>query len=739
MAKTLQERLQQATRAKEFVGRETELAFFQQLLGQEEPDYLFLLVHGIGGVGKTWLLNRWEAQARAKDFAVARVDEDQNSVEQILKKFRDDFEKQGYKFETFDKSYQKFRQLKSDAERALGQWETQQEDGIARSAGQMTGRSLTVLAELFSPTKKAVELVGGSEKVEQACVEGFSYLRKKFEKKEDLEFLEGPLLHLTRSFVGDLNRVCDKKRVVLFFDTYEYLAPFSNEWLCKLLLKEELSEQILWIFAGRDVFSPCWQDYQPLIKQIPLEVFTDEEAKAYLSSHGITAPELIEDILSVSGRLPVYLAMLTTQAQSGIQDLASPAESVVERFLKWIPQHESLKRRAVVACAFPRVFNKDVVREVMQTYVSEEEPESTIEDLFTWLQKQPFISARQHGWMYHERVRTELLRDTCRKSRQDYRKFHQTLLDYYRQQLPNEKPEEELYHLFSIDPEQGLQFGLAGLFRAATQDKYWKHWVEQVEEITRQIESESSKKDEWSQKLKASLEQIRSYAPESEAILRASAENEQFELSVRAEAYLFLGLLFQKQQRMTEAEQAYRQSINFNPKYAAAYYNLGVLLREVQRPEEAEQAFRQAIACDPKLVWAYGSLGFLLRNQQRGEEAEQAFRQAMELQPKDWSTCGRLGWLCYLLKKWNESIEWSRQGLALDPTQTWIQFNLALALLCRGNVDEAKVEYQKGLELSDAKDLNDAITDLQKALEMSPDLPGAQEILAILQAHTSAS
>ena len=67
MAKTFRERLQTTTTAKSFIGREAELALFKSLLEHDEPDYLILLVHGIGGDGKTWLLNQWERQAREKN------------------------------------------------------------------------------------------------------------------------------------------------------------------------------------------------------------------------------------------------------------------------------------------------------------------------------------------------------------------------------------------------------------------------------------------------------------------------------------------------------------------------------------------------------------------------------------------------------------------------------------------------------------------------------------------------
>ena len=121
MAKSFLERLQEKTKKKGFIGREAELGLFKTLLEHDEPEYLILLVHGIDGVGKTWLLNQWYLFATEKGFPVAKVNDEQTSIEQTLKKFRDDLVGEGFQFDEFDKTYQQFLQLKSEAEKLLSQ------------------------------------------------------------------------------------------------------------------------------------------------------------------------------------------------------------------------------------------------------------------------------------------------------------------------------------------------------------------------------------------------------------------------------------------------------------------------------------------------------------------------------------------------------------------------------------------------------------------------------------------
>jgi len=696
MAKTFQQRLRQKTTKKYFIGRETELAFFAQLLTQPEPDYLILLVHGLGGVGKTWLLNQWEQQARDKEQAVARVNDGQRSVEELLKKFRDDLVEQGFDFDSFDKSYQQFRRLKSEAEKALSQWEETRGEGLVQTAGRLTGTSIAVIARLFSPSREALELLGGREKVERAFAEGFGYLRKWVKSKDDLEFLENPLAHVTHSFADDLNRISRKKRVVLFFDTYEYLAPFSDEWLCNTFFRADLNERMLFVFGGRDAFSPNWLDYQPLARQIPLDVFTDEEAHAYLRSRDVTDPQIVEEILHLSGRLPVYLAMLTSGANALPQAAGNPTETVVERFLKWIPKGESDKRRAVVWCAFPRSFDRDLVQAMMNSETST----GAVRDIFDWLHALPFISFEKgRGWVYHEVVRTQILRYTYQESRQEYHTLHEKALRYYRQNPRRESEEEELYHLFHLDREQGMYFGLTGLFKARTKGKSSKAWTSAADDIVRQVDRERSQGEPCSQIWQERLTQVLEKKPEAENTVKQIGEDESLSPAGRSRAYNTLGILLKSQQRYEEAEQAYRQAIELDPNYALAYKNLGNLLKDQQRYEEAEQAFRQAIELDPNYTRAYNNLGNLLKDQQRYKEAEQAYRQAIELDPKFTWTYNALGILLANQQRYDEAEQAYRQAIEHDQNDAWAYNTLGILLYNQQRYDEAEQTYRQAIEL----------------------------------------
>jgi len=203
----------------------------------------------------------------------------------------------------------------------------------------------------------------------------------------------------------------------------------------------------------------------------------------------------------------------------------------------------------------------------------------------------------------------------------------------------------------------------------------------------------------------------------------------------RAGALVLHGNAAYGERRHVEAIEAYQQAIAVQPDLAWAHSNLGAVLAEVKRYVEAEAAYREALELDPGYAAAYYNLGLLLAEQKRAVEAEVAYRKALELDPGLAMTYGNLGWLHYVQGDSARCVEVTRQGLAIDPTQAWMQFNLALALLASGRLEEARGQYEKGIGVStELTHFDEAIQDLIDLCAQKPDLPRAHEVLERVQA-----
>ena len=162
----------------------------------------------------------------------------------------------------------------------------------------------------------------------------------------------------------------------------------------------DFPDNIILIIGGRDILDPArWNTLREYTAKIPLEPFTKEEAKNYLAQRGITAPLAIENILSISGHLPVYLSLLAENDPASPDDISDPNEKIVERFLKHIK--DPIQRKLALEASLPQKLDKDIIACLLPT-------DADTTALFDWLKSRPFVEKRGGHWAYHP-----IVRDTC--------------------------------------------------------------------------------------------------------------------------------------------------------------------------------------------------------------------------------------------------------------------------------------------------------------------------------------
>ncbi len=149
--------------------------------------------------------------------------------------------------------------------------------------------------------------------------------------------------------------------------------------------------------------------------------------------------------------------------------------------------------------------------------------------------------------------------------------------------------------------------------------------------------------------------------PEAESELRTALAE-----SPRAEVHFQLGILLQMQERLGEAEAAYREAIAALPSHGEAHNGLGVVLHRLGRDEESLAAHEKALSVNPDFVDAHNNAAVALQILGRAEEA----------------------------------IEHYARALALAPAHPGLHFNRAAVLDTLGRFDEAEAGYRKALELA---------------------------------------
>lgn len=136
-------------------------------------------------------------------------------------------------------------------------------------------------------------------------------------------------------------------------------------------------------------------------------------------------------------------------------------------------------------------------------------------------------------------------------------------------------------------------------------------------------------------------------------------------------------------------------------------YARGVGLAYQDRHEEALTAFTEALTASPDYANAFvaraGSQGALGRL----AEAAADFEAARANGNTAANVAGELAWDYYLLGRLDDAVAMNRLALAAGGGDLWIQFDLALALLAKGDVAGARAEYQAGIDAA-ARQVADA-------------------------------
>lgn len=174
------------------------------------------------------------------------------------------------------------------------------------------------------------------------------------------------------------------------------------------------------------------------------------------------------------------------------------------------------------------------------------------------------------------------------------------------------------------------------------------------------------------------------------------------DLIKKADSCEYSDILLQAYRSPEEADAAFRQAIERDPKDAWLWCNLGILLAEhLGRPEEAEAAYRRAIEIDSKYAAPWNNLGILLQDRfGRSKEAEAAYRRATEIDPEDAWPWHNLGVLLDRLGRPDEAEAAYRQAIERDPNDPYPVANRAWLLARMDKRAEASAAYRHAADLA---------------------------------------
>jgi tetratricopeptide (TPR) repeat protein len=179
---------------------------------------------------------------------------------------------------------------------------------------------------------------------------------------------------------------------------------------------------------------------------------------------------------------------------------------------------------------------------------------------------------------------------------------------------------------------------------------------------------------------------------------------------------------------------------------APAWTSKGWSLENLERLSEAEQAYRTALVHDSDSPWAAVGLATVLDKTGRGDQAIDVYRtiadRGLPAGEENTDLLEIVGWCCFKAGLNADAERLFRRCLELEPGRTAAAFDLALALLADGRVEDALAQYRAGLAGSaDVRSLRAhalvALDDLDQASD-SVETPHAVAAGAVLRGFLEA-
>ncbi|MFC0435687.1 tetratricopeptide repeat protein [Kutzneria buriramensis] len=750
-----------------FVGRVEQLAQFKANLALPDELRRFVFsVHGSAGVGKTFLVRQFVRMARDREVLTGYVDESAYDVFTAVEAVVADLAGQGGRCREFPGLLEEYRQRRHELESDPAVPE-EVSSALTRTVARV---GLRVAGDI--PVVGAVAKEIDGDTVARQLDRARAFLGRKFRSQEDVRLILTPVEVLTSAFVRDLSAIAASRPIALFFDTYERTGSFLDAWLLDLLAGRygALPGNLIFVVAGqRPLDANRWGEYLPVRTDFPLEIFTDAEARQLLATHGVTDPQVVEVILELSGRLPVWVATLVSTRPDSADDVGDPSGSAVERFLKW--ETDPLRRAAARHGALPRQVDRDVLAVV--------DPDA---DHFDWLTRLPFVVEHATSYRYHDVVRTAMLRVLRRDSPTEWQRLHRALAEHYgaakdalgltrRDNVESKAWQllalEERYHDLCGRTTAALPAALCALVDAiGWNSSLVPSWLQTIKqagrdagsmEITARAEELGDGKDlvdlltqllagpglDLEHRMIALAERGSEYREgdrcedsvrDLSAAVAIHAANA-FELK-HSWVFGYRGETYQKMKRFDEAIADFNKAVELNPKYQWAFAMRGETYRIMKRFDDAIADFNKAVELNPKYGWAYGSRGQAYQATGRNDEAIADFTRAIECTPNyAWAFAMR-GETYRLMKRYNEALTDFDKAIEHDPMFAWPVVGRGVTHRSLERHEEAIAEFTRAIELfpeyswafvergetyHKTTRTAEAIADFTKAIELTPD------------------
>ena len=331
-----------------FVGRRAEHEAIMSLLTGPEPDFNIVEISGVGGIGKSALLDRCLNDMRP-DAHVAR-----SSIE-----------------------------VDTTPLAILASWATGLGRNLLREYDKKERRYLAAMERVASEESglkpalmSAVESSGMAGGMVTGAIgkDRLKSILGKYLPGQDVDlYLDAPE-HLTSAYIDGVNELAARRRVIMAIDYFEGASGDVDRWL-RGLLDRGLSSNTVLVIATRDRLERIdtrWLDWRQSTLPVPLGPLSDDETAEYLRRRQIADPSIIEDFTANSHGIPAavewsadfWLAEHNTALGRLTGSFAEVHKAVADRMLNQLDANDKHTLQVLFSAAVLRWFTEDLLEHV---------------------------------------------------------------------------------------------------------------------------------------------------------------------------------------------------------------------------------------------------------------------------------------------------------------------------------------------------------------------------------------
>ncbi|MDP8935697.1 MAG: hypothetical protein M3N42_16560, partial [Cyanobacteriota bacterium] len=423
-----------------FVSRNSTKRFlddFDKAIKQPNSAPLMFYAHGIGGIGKSTLLDELKSLHHGKvKFLTADFNDRRLSKPiELMKHLHQQLSIHQPEADLFTVRYHQYEETLRRLETEAAQ-ETQivsaeqsslvQEDmGVARSP-------------IVTEDESTFNQLSTRERFEKLLRQHPATQGTTPEKMSLRDLMLDPQPKLTQAFAQTLIQLSQEMPIVLWLDTYEKAQKDFDEFLANELLKDTPLRDfpVRIAMAGRYKLSHGRYQHKfqdrgfPLTREYSLAKFSQQETQQYLENIGVTNKDQVRRIRSATQGYPYYLNLLKKQKEDdGKITLSGGQSGMVNLLLDGLDETE---QRVVKLAAHCRSFDQQLIQALLQEFGEANIPFGNGINWFKWLTERDFTIS--DGSYRIDDVARSVIRETQhQEDKQKFCRIHNWIADYFKQ------------------------------------------------------------------------------------------------------------------------------------------------------------------------------------------------------------------------------------------------------------------------------------------------------------------